>query len=439
MQRTFRPGSATLLSPSLDADPRGVPGKQTLVQAKRELSGGGALEAAGVPGRAGLTPEPSAASSGAPMAAPLLERMEALFGARFGDVRIHEDGEAAAMGAQAFARGNHLHFQPGRFDPGSTAGLELLGHELSHVVQQRAGRVSGPQGKDGIAADPALEAEADAHGARVARSEQIAGGGGAGVSEAVGAEAVQCKDLTAQQISEMTKNQTWVWRWVQNVAGGHITIFLDDATKQWLSDNLLTNVVRLDGYNKIRLDTLGGHPLSYDELHFKTIPGDVHYYYREDGTPLANCKATGAPSPPWNNAGWATANARIATYLGIDRYALNAQVNQLAGRKVLPESADEVLVPRVHATTPKVNPMLAMLRSKQLRNGIKKPTAVPKKVEAVELERKLSTNLPKKHERDEPQELPHDLLDEDCKEPLAKRHDHHDPEDPPDDGGIAQN
>lgn len=95
-------------------------------------------------------------------------KMERAFGADFSAVRIHEGPQAPAMGARAFAQGTDLHFAPGTYDPHSEAGQELLGHELTHVVQQGAGRVTA-QGKGGINADASLEAEADAAGARAAR------------------------------------------------------------------------------------------------------------------------------------------------------------------------------------------------------------------------------------------------------------------------------
>ena len=34
-----------------------------------------------------------------------------------------------------------IYFAPGRYQPHDSAGLELLGHELTHVVQQAQGRV----------------------------------------------------------------------------------------------------------------------------------------------------------------------------------------------------------------------------------------------------------------------------------------------------------
>ncbi len=65
--------------------------------------------------------------------------------------------------------GQDLHFAPGKYSPASSHGQELIGHELAHVVQQRAGRVAVPQGKGApINADPALEAEADQLGKKAA-------------------------------------------------------------------------------------------------------------------------------------------------------------------------------------------------------------------------------------------------------------------------------
>jgi hypothetical protein len=57
--------------------------------------------------------------------------------------------------------------RPAQYNLQSTHGQKLLGHELAHVVQQRAGRVRNPMGS-GIAVvqDPALEAEAERLGLR---------------------------------------------------------------------------------------------------------------------------------------------------------------------------------------------------------------------------------------------------------------------------------
>jgi hypothetical protein len=68
----------------------------------------------------------------------------------------------------AFTIGTDLYFAPGQYNPQTIQGERLLGHELTHVVQQRAGRVRNPMGS-GVAVvhDPALEAEAERMGNRM--------------------------------------------------------------------------------------------------------------------------------------------------------------------------------------------------------------------------------------------------------------------------------
>ena len=100
--------------------------------------------------------------------------MESFFQAAFSGVRVHEGPTARAMGALAFTLGEDLHFAPGLYDPKSRAGIELLGHELTHVVQQRDGRVSNPYGRGvAIVQDPGLEAEAEAMGRRAAAAIKV--------------------------------------------------------------------------------------------------------------------------------------------------------------------------------------------------------------------------------------------------------------------------
>lgn len=117
---------------------------------------------------------------GAGMALPeaLRAQMEQALGADFSGVRVREDASATTLGAEAYARGEEIVFAPGKFDPTSTAGKELIGHELVHVVQQRQGRVSATQGKGGAAinSDAGLEREADELGTRAARGESVTDG-----------------------------------------------------------------------------------------------------------------------------------------------------------------------------------------------------------------------------------------------------------------------
>jgi hypothetical protein len=139
---------------------------------------------------------PVASGGGHPLPASVRGKMERSFGHSFADVRIHSGGEAKQVGALAYTRGADIHFQPGLYDPLSLGGQELLGHELTHVIQQKAGRVSSPQNKASgaapINADIGLEAEADALGARAARGESADVSGTSGGGLQLKADVVQC-------------------------------------------------------------------------------------------------------------------------------------------------------------------------------------------------------------------------------------------------------
>lgn len=102
-------------------------------------------------------------------------KMEAALGADFSGVRVHVGSQAERIGAIAFTVGSDIYFAPGRYQPDTIQGQQLLGHELAHVVQQRAGRVRNPL-RSGLAVvqDRALEAEADRLGRRAATHRIIA-------------------------------------------------------------------------------------------------------------------------------------------------------------------------------------------------------------------------------------------------------------------------
>lgn len=153
-----------------------VPGKRTQV----ELLYGSPLEPAPVvqakaTGAGPATPRAPLAldsSGGAPLPEQVRHRMERLFGRDLSEVRVHAGAAAAdTLSARAFARGNHVYFAPGEYDPDSPAGRQLLGHELAHVVQQRDGRVPVPGAGGMVVTDPALEQAADEAGARAARDD----------------------------------------------------------------------------------------------------------------------------------------------------------------------------------------------------------------------------------------------------------------------------
>lgn len=97
------------------------------------------------------------------------QRMEDSFGTDFSSVRVHpESSKAPEVGALAYTQGTDIHFAPGQFKPDTAAGQELLGHELTHVVQQAEGRVQPTTEIGGMPVNDseALEHEADVMGAR---------------------------------------------------------------------------------------------------------------------------------------------------------------------------------------------------------------------------------------------------------------------------------
>lgn len=79
-------------------------------------------------------------SGGSALDSKIKPRLENAFGRSFDDVRIHQDSAIAPqIGARAFTFGSDIHFAPGEYRPSSDAGMRVLGHELTHVVQQSAG------------------------------------------------------------------------------------------------------------------------------------------------------------------------------------------------------------------------------------------------------------------------------------------------------------
>ncbi|MXM66331.1 DUF4157 domain-containing protein [Streptomyces sp. HUCO-GS316] len=107
-------------------------------------------------------------SAGKPLAAPVRQEMESRFGTDFSGVRLHTGPAAArsarAIGARAYTSGNHVVVGDGGGDK------HTLAHELTHVVQQRRGPVSGTDHGDGLqVSDPRdrFEREAEANAKRV--------------------------------------------------------------------------------------------------------------------------------------------------------------------------------------------------------------------------------------------------------------------------------
>jgi hypothetical protein len=82
----------------------------------------------------------SARGGGRPLDAAVGEQMSQAMGVNLGGVSIHTSPEADTLnqqlGAKAFTTGQDIFFRSGAYDPHSSAGQELIAHELTHVVQQ---------------------------------------------------------------------------------------------------------------------------------------------------------------------------------------------------------------------------------------------------------------------------------------------------------------
>jgi hypothetical protein len=109
----------------------------------------------------------SARGRGTPLDPAVREQMSGALGDSFADVRVHHDSLASTLAqsvqARAFTTGADIFCARGEYQPGGSAGRELLAHALTHVVQQRGAPVTGEM----RVSDPgdALEREAE----RVAR------------------------------------------------------------------------------------------------------------------------------------------------------------------------------------------------------------------------------------------------------------------------------
>lgn len=112
----------------------------------------------------------AALTGGQPLPEPTRLRMEQALGHDFSHVRVHTDARArrAARDVQAvaFTADAHIVFGDGAYAPGTEAGDRVLLHELTHVVQEDAGRISRAEGWSVSSPTDPLEREA-------ARAEQL--------------------------------------------------------------------------------------------------------------------------------------------------------------------------------------------------------------------------------------------------------------------------
>ena len=88
----------------------------------------------------------AARGGGEPLADSVRASVEPHFERDLSAVRVHTDAEADALShqlsARAFTTGHDVFFREGEYQPESEGGRSLIGHELTHVVQQGAAPIS---------------------------------------------------------------------------------------------------------------------------------------------------------------------------------------------------------------------------------------------------------------------------------------------------------
>ncbi|MBC8756314.1 DUF4157 domain-containing protein [Kordia sp. YSTF-M3] len=132
----------------------------------------------------------------------LQSNMETSLGQDFSNVGIHTNSQKAVqMNARAYTQGENVHFAPGEFNPSSSKGQDLIGHEFTHVAQQRAGVVKPTKVlQKGVAINDnqGLEREADSFGRKAAKGETVSKYRSAGLGMRSSLRTAQAKSNVVQ-------------------------------------------------------------------------------------------------------------------------------------------------------------------------------------------------------------------------------------------------
>ena len=75
-------------------------------------------------------------SNAQPLPPSMQHEFETKYGQDFSAVRIHQNHQATLVGAKAYTQGTDIFFAPNKYQPFTETGNALIGHELTHVIQQ---------------------------------------------------------------------------------------------------------------------------------------------------------------------------------------------------------------------------------------------------------------------------------------------------------------
>lgn len=204
-------------------------------------------------------------SGGEPVDHGARQSLEAKFGSDLGDVRVHARGDGAAktdaLGARAITSGRNIYFAPGQYQPQSSTGYGLLAHEMTHVLQQRAGRFPLPESHPSPAAER-VKLEREAHAAQAGVTGGSSGTGHASAHHP-GAHAAQfgLKDeaikWTIQQLGGFLQIAEYVLKQVRGTKDAILAALIDvydwavaQGTHVMLSDEVIADCERL--YNVLK-------------------------------------------------------------------------------------------------------------------------------------------------------------------------------------------
>jgi len=172
-----------------------VLGNRAMAGLLRSVPGGGSTKGAGPLDAATEAAIDAERDGGSPLSAGIRADMEQQFGVDLSAVRLHTGPQAETLsrdvGAEAFTTGTDVFFGAGGPDLTGPRGRELLGHELTHVVQQAAGTA----GTDGRVSHPDEPAEVEARA--VARAVAVAPVRTGGTAEAAATSASGKSAITA--------------------------------------------------------------------------------------------------------------------------------------------------------------------------------------------------------------------------------------------------
>lgn len=215
---------------------------------------------------------------GRPLDASTRTEMESRLGADFSDVRLHTGSAARAstaeVGARAYTSGSHVVIGDGGGDK------HTLAHELTHVIQQRQGPVSGSDNGAGLRiSDPSdrfeREAEANAHRAmssapvqRTPQAHQPHQADGPATSTLQRAPAPASASIGEGEVDEVGPGGTITYPSVTSClvitvhlrdggkVGGHASLFRVDG--KLYSDEILPAVKRVVGKRRVEAVDVSG-------------------------------------------------------------------------------------------------------------------------------------------------------------------------------------